>query len=88
VDVWEERDRLHVALKKADVRWEHVERRSPRIGGETHEWVRRGDCDISVADWWDDDARSMFEDGFFRPGRALADSVIDYAADVGIIRVR
>jgi len=87
VDVWEERDRLHVALKKADVRWEFVEHYDQRVGGETHEWVRHGECDISVADWWDDDARSMFEDGFFRPGRDLADSVIDYAAEMGLIAV-
>jgi len=48
----------------------------------------------SIADWWDDEARQMFEDGFFKPGdirqqtikgRAFEDSVLDYAESVGIL---
>lgn len=31
-----------------------------------------------IAGWWDDDARSMFEDGFFKRGSALESSVLDY----------
>lgn len=62
VEVWEERDRLHVALWRS--------------------W--KGNDDM-VADWWDDDARQMFEDGFFTSGRGLESSVIEYARSVGII---
>lgn len=40
----------------------------------------------TVAEWWDDDARQMFEDGFFEPGSWLADSVLRYCEDVGILR--
>lgn len=48
----------------------------------------------SIADWWDDDARQMFEDGFFKPGnirhqtitgRAFEDSVLEYAESVGLL---
>ncbi len=58
VDVWEERDRLHVRVSADE--------------GQT-----------DVADWWDDDARQMFEDGFF-DRRNLAASVLEYCASVGI----
>lgn len=40
---------------------------------------------IGYADWWDDDARQMFEDGFF-DARRLADSVLRYAADHGMLK--
>lgn len=62
VEVWEERDRCHIAL-----------------------WRRWMNEDDIVSDWWDDDARQMFEDGFFKRGRQLAESVIAYAKEVGII---
>lgn len=64
VSVWEERDRLHIALK---------------VGKE-------GEWDTTVVDWWDDDARSMFEDGFFK-ARDLENSVIAYAEEMGLIEV-
>ena len=37
------------------------------------------------ANWWDDEARQMFEDGFFKSGKQLEDSVLDYAESVGLI---
>lgn len=37
------------------------------------------------ASWWDDDAREMFEDGFFKSGRGLENSVLEYAEDMGIL---
>ena len=51
---------------------------------------------ISYADWWDDDARQMFEDGFFKAGivhhqlsqeadRKMTDSILEYAEDMGIL---
>jgi hypothetical protein len=69
VDVWEERDRLHIALYGF------------RDGG-----VRRmsGDGEL-LAEWWDDDARQMFEDGFFER-RNLENSVVKYAEEVGLVR--
>ena len=38
-----------------------------------------------VAEWWDEDAQAMFEDGFFQGGRKLAESVLDYARDMGLV---
>jgi len=38
-----------------------------------------------VAEWWDEDAASMFEDGFFRPGKDLDWSVKEHCRDCGII---
>ena len=60
VEVWEERDRLHIGIQD-------------RIHGNYY------------ANWWDDEARQMFEDGFFKPGKQLEESVLDYAEDVGIL---
>lgn len=39
----------------------------------------------TIAEWWDDDARQMFEDGFFKRGRDLERSVLDYAEEMGLI---
>jgi hypothetical protein len=39
----------------------------------------------TVAEWWDADCQAMFEDGFFQGGRKLAESVLDYARDVGLV---
>lgn len=63
VDTWEERDRLHIALRYDDA------------SGDTME----------LADWWDDDARQMFENGFFR-GRDRERSVIEYAQEMGLLK--
>jgi len=74
VDKWEERDRLHIALYFDP---EHAgRRRGERYSGDGQE----------VASWWDDDARGMFEDGFFE-ARRLEGSVIDYAEQLNMIRV-
>lgn len=70
VTVWEERDRLHIHVVKAD--------------GTT------------VAEWWDDDARQMFEDGFFKSGvrsighlresdAVLTESVLTYCREMNLI---
>lgn len=58
VEVWEERDRLHIHLLQGD---------------------------RTVAEWWDEDAREMFEDGFFKRGKELEASVIEYAKSVGLL---
>lgn len=70
VSLWQERDRIHVSLKKLE----------PRVAGGGFQ------MELEVADWWDDDARQMFEDGFFTAGN-LERSVVDYAIDAGIIEV-
>jgi len=59
VQVWEERDRLHIEIRN-------------RRTGKT------------IMEWWDDDARQMFEDGFF-DSRRLKRSVIEYAQYVGLL---
>lgn len=58
-----------------------------------HVWEERDRLHIMLADanddeimsWWDDDARQMFEDGFFERGRRLQESVVRYAKDMGIV---
>jgi ribosomal protein L18 len=45
--------------------------------------------DNTIAEWHDDDARSMVEDGFFvanKGKRRLQESVIEYARSVGLIK--
>jgi len=60
VEVWEERDRLHIGIQDK----------------ETGEYY---------ASWWDDEARQMFEDGFFKRGPELEESVLEHAEDMGIL---
>jgi hypothetical protein len=61
LNVWEERDRLHIAL---------VDKKTEQK---------------TFAEWWDDDAREMFEDGFFERGKRLHQSVFDYAKEHGLL---
>lgn len=58
-------------------------------------WEERDNLQITlydgtreVATWTDDDARQMFEDGFFERGRKLESSVIEYAREMGMIPAR
>lgn len=48
-----------------------------------HIGLREKGTDNTIADWWDDDVRSMFEDGFFNNKR-LHQSVVDYANDMSM----
>lgn len=57
-------------------------------------WITDKHSDKAIAEWWDEDAREMFDQGFFKPGdirqqtitgRAFEDSVLDYAESVGIL---
>jgi len=48
-------------------------------------WITDRHTDKVIAEWWDDDARQMFEDGFFKPGKQLSESVLDYAESVGLL---
>jgi len=58
-------------------------------------WITDDHTGRIIAEWWDDEAREMFEQGFFkpgvprlsreRPGRDFVDSVLDYAEGVGLL---
>ncbi len=58
-------------------------------------WITDNRTDKTIAEWWDDDARQMFEDGFFKPatfthsgelgGAAFIDSVLDYAEEMRLL---
>lgn len=61
-----------------------------------HIGIQDKDSGDSYMDWWDDDARQMFEDGFFKggiirrqldqvPSRELEESVLGYAEEMGIL---
>lgn len=60
VEVWEERDRLHIGIQNKET----------------------GDY---LASWWDDEAREMFEQGFFEREPRLKESVLSYAEEMGIL---
>jgi len=57
-------------------------------------WITDKRMGKTIAEWWDEDAREMFDQGWFKPGdirhqtitgRAFEESVLDYAESVGII---
>ncbi len=57
-------------------------------------WITDKRTDKTVAEWWDEDAREMFEQGWFKPGdirhqtitgRAFEESVLDYAESMGLL---
>ncbi len=57
-------------------------------------WITDSRTDKSLAEWWDEEARQMFEDGFFKPGtvhnqeitgQAFEKSVLGYAEHIGIL---
>ncbi len=58
-------------------------------------WEERDRLHIGIQDketgdyyvsWWDDEARQMFEDGFFKRAPNLEESVLDYAEEIGILK--
>ena len=57
-------------------------------------WLTDKRTGKSIAEWWDENAREMFDQGFFKPGdirqqtitgRAFEESVLDYAESVGLL---
>ena len=60
-------------------------------------WITDNRTGKTIAEWWDDGARQMFEDGFFKPatftragelgGPEFIDSVLDYAESIGLLEV-
>jgi hypothetical protein len=70
--------------------WNDVRVQTWEERDRVHIWVHYKDDHpimpmATVAEWWDDDARQMFEDGFFKGGRQLETSVLKYCQDVGLI---
>ena len=66
---------------------------------EVNLWFERDRASITVtningktiAEWWDEDVQSMFEDGFFVSGKGknkLAASVLDYLQNRGVIKAK
>lgn len=49
-------------------------------------WVTDDHSGDVVFEVWDDNVRQMFEDGFFRPGKELKDSVLSYLRERKMIR--
>lgn len=58
-------------------------------------WVTDNRTGKTIIEWWDDDARQLFEDGFFKPGvpqhswekptPQFINSVLDYAEHIGVL---
>lgn len=58
-------------------------------------WIKDKRTDKTLIEWWDENARQMFEDGFFKKGMTkggeiigtqFVDSVLDYAESIGVLR--
>lgn len=48
-------------------------------------WVTDTRTDKVVFEVWDDDARQLFDDGFFEPGAGFEGSVLEYLKRSGVI---
>jgi hypothetical protein len=48
-------------------------------------WVTDKLKDKVVFEVWDEDARRLFDDGFFRPGDGLKESVLEYLKQTKVI---
>lgn len=48
-------------------------------------WVTNKERDKVVFEVWDDDARQLFDDGFFKPGNGLKESVLEYLKNTKVI---
>jgi hypothetical protein len=68
------------APTREDVRVEMWEERD-----RLHIGIQDKETGEYIASWWDDEAREMFEQGFFKRGPKLAESVLDYAEEVGLL---
>jgi len=59
------------------VKWEERDR--------LHIGIQDKETGDYYASWFDQEARDMFEDGFFKSGRQFEESVLQYAEDMGIL---
>ena len=71
-----------------------LETKPTREQVEVHSWFERDRSHVEVrnkvtqdtiAEWWDEEAQQMFEDGFFKPGMKFQESVLDYAEEMGFL---
>ena len=67
-------------LSRDDVRVEVWEERD-----RLHIGIQNKEPGDYLKSWWDDDAREMFEQGFFKSGPGLEESVLEYAEEIGIL---
>ena len=67
-------------LSRDDVRVEVWEERD-----RLHIGIQNKETGDYLKSWWDDDAREMFEQGFFKSGPGLEESVLEYAEDMSIL---
>ena len=67
-------------LSRDDVRVEIWEERD-----RLHIGIQNEETGDYLKSWWDDDAREMFEQGFFKSGPGLEESVLEYAEEIGIL---
>lgn len=77
VAVWEERDRLQIVAWVQPIRY--------NVNAREYE-LDQNRAEKDVATWTDDDARSMFEDGFFQGGNRLEESVYRYLTQNGVLK--
>jgi len=68
-------------LSRDDVRVEVWEERD-----RLHIGIQNKETGEYLASWWDDEAREMFEQGFFERGPRLKESVLSYAEEMGILQ--
>jgi len=66
------RDKVNV------VKWEERDR--------LHIGIQDKETGDYYASWWDQEARDMFEDGFFKSGPKFEESVLQYAEDMGMLK--
>ena len=76
--------------KSQKKKWEiSLETRPTRDDVRVEVWEERDrlhkETGVYYQSWWDDDARQMFEDGFFKRGPKLEESVLDYAEEMGFL---
>jgi uncharacterized membrane protein (UPF0127 family) len=78
-------ERLLPQTRKQEIRRSDVSVDSWQERDRLGIWITDRRTDKVIAEWWDDDARQMFEDDFFKPGKQLSESVLDYAESVGLL---
>jgi len=74
-------ERRKTKLSRDDVRVEVWEERD-----RLHIGIQNKETGDYLASWWDNEAREMFEQGFFEREPRLKESVLSYAEDMGILQ--
>lgn len=85
---------LPATQKKAPTKPPLSRRKPGRDEVKVETWFERDRAFVGVRDvktgefiiqWWDDDVRQLFEDGFLRSGKDFAQSVLNYAEHLGVL---